>query len=98
MLTRKEFKNYFNKKFDIVGDNHPLWIPDHDLAEPCQYFVNFPIPTSQHVWRGGEKSEFWLWCDTNLYGETRCFSSSDNSEWWGFTTKDDIVMFVLKWS
>lgn len=50
MLTRKEFKNYFNKKFDIVGDNHPLWIPDHDLAEPCQYFVNFPIPTSQHVW------------------------------------------------
>lgn len=93
MKNRKEFKHLFNTYRQGFGDdNSPLWEPErYNKHRPSKWFICVrPIIDSQ----------FWLWANKNCRGQLLCYSSdSDNQEqWWGFTHKADIVLFMLRWS
>ena len=95
LLDRAEFAQHFNRTQDGLGDNSsPLWIPEDDGA-PSEWFVCVE-PLKSHNFKQG----YWDWCNTTLSGKVRCYSSdSDNQkEWWGFTDKQDIVLWTLKWT
>jgi len=40
---------------------------------------------------------FFDWCSKNLKGYISCYYSSGTEEWWGFTEKDDLFFWMLKW-
>ena len=93
ILSREEFADHF-KSLDkrLAGPDSPLWIPDE--LNPSQWFVCIK-PIGVHRF----KFEYYDWCNKTLNGRVRCYSSdSDNDkEWWGFTNKQDIVLWTLKW-
>ena len=94
ILTRQEFAEYFNSLDVRLGvDDSPLWIPDEDA--PSQWFVCVN-PIGVHKF----KNKYYDWCDTTLAGKIRCYSSDsyNDKEWWGFTDKQDIVLWTLKWT
>lgn len=92
VLTRKEFSEYFNKLGHGLGDSGSiLWEADRGYPR-CQYFISvkpISMPSSD---------EYWDWCEKNLKGHVRCFSSNCEIEYWGFTDKNDILWWLLKWS
>lgn len=99
ILSRTEFAEMFNSIRSGLGDKgSALWEAECDIPD-CQWFVQVrPLEISGK--RHGYKNSYWAWCNQNLTGKTRCFSSNndDAEEWWGFTNKDDIVLWTLRWS
>ena len=101
ILTRQEFSDYFNNletDKELGGPDSPLWEAECDIPN-CQWFVKVrPLNISGK--RHGYKNSYWNWCNKNLNGATRCFSSDtdpEGDEWWGFTDKNDIVLWILRW-
>lgn len=95
ILTRKEFAHTFNALQEGLGnDASPLWIPDEGQTLPSQWFVCVK-PIGVHRF----KSDYYQWCNSTLKGQVRCYSTSsdDQKEWWGFTNREDIVVWSLKW-
>ena len=93
ILTRDEFAHTFNTLKEGLGnEDSPLWIPDDNL--PSEWFVCVK-PIGVHRF----KFDYYNWCNSALRGQVRCYSSAseDQKEWWGFTNKDDIVVWMLKW-
>jgi hypothetical protein len=93
MLTRQEFADHFNALDNrLAVPDSPLWIPDDDT--PSEWFVCVK-PIGVHRF----KFSYYDWCNKTLKGQVRCYSSSseDQQEWWGFTHKEDIVLWTLKW-
>lgn len=98
ILTRLEFSDHFESVHVGLGAaDSPLWIPEHELTDPCNWFICIEPIALQ---RTGRKEQFWDWTKKILRGQVRCFSSSidGGEEWWGFTHKEDIVLFVLRWA
>lgn len=98
--TRDEFTAWVRRNFSGVDTepNSPLWIPEHDLEHPCQWFWHGRcIGTSKDI---RFKLDYWLWCSENLSGHVRCFYSDTDSdqEGWGFTDQSDISWWMLKWA
>lgn len=99
ILTRQEFSDYFNNlhldsRLGAAGSQ--LWEAECDIPN-CQWFIKVK-PLNISGKRHGYKNSYWDWCNKNLSGKTRCFSSdSDNEEWWGFTNKNDLVFWILRW-
>lgn len=100
MINRAQFVEYFEQIKPGLGAYHsPLWIPeqsrDSSQTVHCEWFVCVP-PVEVHSF----KEDYWSWCNENLAGAVRCFSSdSDNlREWWGFTDQADMVLWTLRWS
>ena len=98
MLTRQEFIDYFLNLDDRIDGNDPLsplWVPEENGEVTCHWFVCIK-PIKAHRF----KSVYYQWCRDTLNGETRCFSTDRErqQEWWGFTVKEDIVLWTLKWS
>ena len=94
LLDRAKFAHHFDEIKDGLGDeDSPLWIPEEDIG-PCQWFLRVKLLRAHHF-----KKEYWAWCDENLIGDVRCFSSDSEheQEWWGFTDKQDMVLWTLKW-
>ena len=95
ILDRTEFAYHFNALKDALGnDGSPLWIPEENSEEPYTWFVCVkPNGVSRFKW------SYWEWCNSTLIGKVRCYSSdTDNQqEWWGFTNKEDITIWMLKW-
>lgn len=99
IYDRQQFVEYWEEIKPGLGQKDSvLWTPEQSLApDGCQHFICIsPIPELWH----DEYIEFWSWCGDQLKGHCRCFSSSTNppEEWWGFTDKDDILMWVLRWA
>ena len=98
IFTRKEFAHHFNALREGMGDSgSPLWIPEEDLGAACGWFVCVkPLAIAYN----NTKQQYYAWCDATLSGNVRCFSSDseDKKEWWGFTDKRDIPMWILKWA
>lgn len=95
ILDRQEFAQTFNTIQQGLGDSDsPLWIPEEESGSPSQWFVCVN-PIGVHRF----KFDYYAWCNKTLKGRVRCYSSdSDNKkEWWGFTNKEDIVLWTLKW-
>ncbi len=84
----------------LGGPDCVLWIPENDLPKSCQWFVK--VKPLMRVKNNKEsfKKEYWEWNDNNLLGYVRCFSLDieNQEEWWGFTNKEDIVLWMLRWS
>lgn len=77
-------------------EDGPLWIPEQANSTRCRWFVKVkPILTP---YSNSYSNSYWDWCDYCLQGKVMCFSSSDTEEWWGFNNKDDILIWLLKWS
>jgi hypothetical protein len=105
MITRKEFSEYFNAIGHQFGSNgSPLWEAEYDLDQKCQWFVKVkPLHISSELTADGKyriKDIYWDWCGKNMSGNTRCFSSNsdEHEEWWGFTNKDDLTLWMLRWA
>ena len=99
IFTRKEFAHYFNAMRDGMGnDNSPLWVPEADTG-PLEWFVCVKPLALQREAHEVTKEVYWDWCDTNLKGKTRCYSTDyqDKKEWWGFSDKSDIPYWMLRW-
>lgn len=97
ILNRDQFRDYWNNVDPRLGrDNSPLWEAESGLTEQCQYFVY----VDSVIW--DSKDNYWNWVNTSCRGSVRCFCSSQNDfergkEWWGFTHRDDIVFWTLRW-
>lgn len=94
VLDRTEFADHF-RSLDkrLAGPESPLWIPDEDT--PSEWFVCVE-PIGVHRF----KFEYYNWCNNTLKGKVRCYSSASENkqEWWGFTDREDIVLWMLKWT
>ena len=94
IFTRRQFK----RKLDNIGiklsNRHSaVWIPEQQISgRVSQWFLE--IKPVQEC----ENSYFWEDCKNNLLGPARCYASGDNYEWWGFTSKDDAMWFMLRWA
>jgi len=97
LLTRKQFKCMLdtmlpNSSFKLSDRKSSVWIPEEMVrGRVSQYFLMIP-PVDDT--RG---QEFWNECKANASGPVRCYSSSEDEEWWGFTSKDDALWFLLRW-
>ena len=88
-ITRAE---YFSK----VDSLHlpTLIAVEHDLPNgiQCNWFVST-------TYRPNREETFWVWCTNNLKGYIRQYPPIHDTEaWWGFTDKQDVVWWLLKWS
>lgn len=96
MITRDEFKKIakdWHATDDLSADDSPLWVMEkHHNLQPGWFVCIKPISLV-----GG--AEFRFWCKQCLLGEVLCYSSdADNQEeWWGFTNKDDVMLWLLRW-
>ena len=97
ILTRHEFRIW-------VKVREPRFYPwkspacTHEPKKyPSQWFVKVkPVNVSR---TRGYKKDYWAWCDKNLRGQLLCYwSDNEEEEWWGFTNKDDIALWLLKWT
>lgn len=100
ILPREKFADYFNNSDGRLGSpDSPLWNPEQDREEyRSQWFVRVP-PLHGDQWND-TRDEYWSWCEKNLKGYVMCYTSDiiGQEEWWGFTNKDDISLWILKWS
>lgn len=91
VVDREQFAELWNNYMIGLGDyDSPLWIPEEGLTK-SQWFVKVkPI---------GSRPDYYDWCAANCQGRVLCYSSNDDfdEEWYGFTNKDDIVWWILKW-
>jgi hypothetical protein len=71
-----------------------LWVPEQIISGPVsEWFLEIaPIAMSSKDW-------FWEECNSNMKGLLRCYMSSEdkNIEWWGFTDRNDVMWFLLRW-
>jgi len=76
----------------FMPETDPFLNPDH-TKPPAHWFINTkPIDLNE-----GRKGTFFNWCKENLKGSIFCYYSQGLEEWWGFTEKDDISVWLLKW-
>lgn len=104
IYTRQQFADMWNSEKPGLGnEGSPLWIPEHNWSDTdndgptrCEWFVCVkPLGIGNRVMI---HTEFWSWSKNNLQGRCRCFSSAVREEWWGFTDKEDITLWMLKWT
>ena len=96
ILNRTSFIKHFNSLSPNLGSSDsPLWETEKYLGVECTWFTCIrPVHNFYE-----SKDAYWSWVRNNCRGEVICYSSDDkDEEWWGFTHRADIVMFLLKWS
>lgn len=98
ILTREQFIAWWDSWVpENTADrlDHPLWQPETDLkpGPPSLWFV---CASCQRT----SKDNYWDWCNSNLRGLVRCYMLDEEAdeEWWGFTNRDDITWWMLKWA
>jgi len=95
LLDRKQFRKLWNNYNPKFGDwDSPLWIPESSTGKKSRYFVKIrPIPYEK-------QKEFVIWATKCCRGQILCYSVNtiDQESWYGFSHKNDIVWFLLKWS
>lgn len=100
IVTRHEFRQWVKQRCpEFYKWDSPLWSVEYKLKNQPEWFAMVqPVATN----RNGRlrKEEYWAWCDQHMQGELLCYySDRDNQrEWWGFTKKEDIALWLLKWT
>lgn len=98
MITRDEFKQRvrsftWSSHDDLAAPDSPLWMMEQHKQIQPEWF----ICVEQDIVKENAK-DYWNWCDTYLSGDIICYLSSNiDGEWWGFTNKNDVVHWLLKW-
>lgn len=96
VLTRQEYINYWNKKDpDVVEPDGVMWFWESESGVESQWFLWSDTVVCNKIRKNSE--DFFQWCEENLQGQVTCYSSDNEGEWWGFTQRDDIVLWALKW-
>ena len=92
IYSRQELIQTFEEiKPGCADPGSPIWAQEDYLGFQCQYFIC--IPSTSDI----NRRERWAWCKENLHGELLCFTASDEKEWWGFTHREDIEFWILRW-
>ena len=98
IITRKDFIAIMVYEGGL--DESLLFMPETDQSlnpllskPPAQWFVNIN-PINLHQTRADVLHH---WNKKHLKGSIFCYSSSDTDEWWGFTEKDDVFFWLLRW-
>lgn len=93
MLNRKQFRKMWEDRWPPLGkEGSPLWIPEESKRKSKYFACIRPIKKY--------RDDFWSWTCQNCQGQVLCYSSSyqDQEEWYGFTHKADVLLFLLRWS
>ena len=96
--SRHEFSRWLNLRDRRLGGKNCAAWSGEPKGQPSQWFVNVrPINVSR---TSESKADYWAWCRQNLQGQLLCYycDSLNGIEWWGFTHKDDIMLWMLKWA
>lgn len=92
LFSRQEFIKHFEQINTGLGDaDSPIWIPEQSDGIESKWFVRIKHPIEV------TDSEYYKWCNRTLDGVVKCYSSAETEEWWGFSNKDDIVAWSLRW-
>ena len=99
MISRRTFVKKINAVHPgLCAVGGPMWITEIASQQAKWFICVRPLNIYETT------SNFWDWCDHNLHGKVRCYSSTGgnsfddiNEEWWGFTHKEDIVWWKLRW-
>ena len=98
MITRDEFKALVKQTWhntnDLSADDSPLWALEKATVIRPQWFACIKPINQRHA------AAYWHWCDSHLSGDVLCYSSNtdDSEEWWGFTEKNDVLIWMLRWA
>lgn len=85
VYSREEFSSLFPDVDDSI-----IFIPETIYNVKTYNFVCIkPIPL---------EDDWFTWIEENCDGKVMCFSSNEKEEWWGFTNRDDIFLFLLRWA
>lgn len=102
ILSRHEFRLWLKLRDpSFYSWKSPAWSMETKNIKP-HWFVNVrPIRFYRNE-HDITKQDYWDWCNKNLSGKLLCYWSDDEEggtgEWWGFTNKDDITLWLLRWS
>lgn len=101
IVTRHEFRVWVKTHYpEFYKWNSPLWSIEHQIKKnPPQWFARVrPVAMQRDGRRLKEK--YWNWCDENMQGKLLCYYSDfeNRQEWWGFTRREDITLWLLKWT
>lgn len=94
IYTRKQFMDVFKEVCpDIRKDDCPMWVIEQHVTynKKSRYFVEVNSVKDPD-------NNFWNWCYKNCRGTIICYSSNENTDWWGFSHKPDIFIWLLRWS
>lgn len=100
--SRSQLKKWIQKQFpdhSMHLDSSVFWLPEEDLLSKCKWFAIVPCVFEIRKNQDISKTDYWAWCNENLQGSIRCFWSNPdvNQECWGFTDKNDIEWWLLRW-
>lgn len=96
--TRHEFRMWLRLMDPRLGKKNCVAFSAEPKKKPSLWFVNVsPVNVSRSR---DHKYHYWEWCKENLQGQLLCYYSNyeDGTEWWGFTNKNDILLWALKWA
>ncbi len=93
ILSRQQFIDHWNSVQPGLGDaDSGLWAYERDNGPCSKWFVAVP---PIHVY--DVKTKFWNWCEENCPSGVACYSASDEQEWWGFVSQQEMAWFLLRW-
>ena len=97
MITRSEFIQVFPD--GLANPDSPLWAYEDYTGFESQYFVKVHCvgELAETIGQTEKRIEYWNWCQHHLSRLPICYSSTGESEWWGFETEVDGTIWLLRW-
>jgi hypothetical protein len=93
IISRKQFREYWEKIDPKIAKwDGPLWCLEDQYGK-SRWFVNVVVNTKYE-----NRKEHHQWVLRNCRGRVLCYSSSAEEEWWGFSHKPDVFLWILRWS
>jgi len=92
IISRKQFREHWKKIAPRLALwDGPLWCLEEHYGK-SRWFVNVKPIKSKEI------KEYHQWVLRNCRGRVLCYSSSVEEEWWGFSHKPDVFLWILRWS
>lgn len=102
IYTRFEFGKWLNLRDKRLGRRDCVAWSCEPKRHPSLWFVNVPpINLTNNGMRHHDlHREYWVWCSENLRGRVMGYycDYENQIEWWGFTHKEDILFWLLRWA
>jgi hypothetical protein len=99
LLTRKQFKQHWESiKPGIASSQGALWAYERSCPQKGQWFICIrPLELRRNE---SERIAYWQWCNSKCTGQILCYSTDyeNQEEWWGFSRREDIVLWFLRWT
>jgi hypothetical protein len=93
IISRKQFREHWKKINPRLAQwDSPLWCLEEWYGK-SRWFVNVAVNTKYE-----NRKEYHQWVLRNCRGRVMCYSSNAEEEWWGFSHKPDVFLWILRWS